>query len=231
MQAGDIISYREMCNQENVEVLQRGMNYRLHPQYSLLLMSTRSNAPYDDEILDDGAILIYEGHDQPRMEGVDPKKVDQPMFSKSGKLTQNGLFYEAAQAYQLGESPPEIVRVYEKIKSGIWVYNGEFDLVEAWLEKSARDIFKFRLKLRSENSSGSSNSYITSKLDHTRVIPSSVKLEVWQRDKGQCVVCGSDTNLHFDHIIPYSKGGTSLNAKNIQILCLPCNLAKSDNIE
>jgi hypothetical protein len=37
-----------------------------------------------------------------------------------------------------------------------------------------------------------------------------VKLAVWKRDKGSCVLCGSTKNLHFDHILPFSKGGTSL---------------------
>ena len=37
--------------------------------------------------------------------------------------------------------------------------------------------------------------------------------------------------LHFDHIIPYSKGGASKNPANIQILCGRHNLAKGDNIE
>ncbi|MEO1645120.1 MAG: HNH endonuclease [Chloroflexota bacterium] len=54
---------------------------------------------------------------------------------------------------------------------------------------------------------------------------------MWERDNGKCVKCGSDSNLHFDHIIPYSKGGTSLSSKNIQLLCMTCNLAKSDKIE
>jgi 5-methylcytosine-specific restriction endonuclease McrA len=68
-------------------------------------------------------------------------------------------------------------------------------------------------------------------IDHDRVIPAAVKIEVWKRDKGSCVKCGSKENLHFDHIIPYSHGGSSKDAKNIQILCLRHNLAKHDRIE
>ena len=68
-------------------------------------------------------------------------------------------------------------------------------------------------------------------LDHNRMIPTSVKLEVWKRDKGQCVSCGSMDNLHFDHILPYSKGGTSLKAENIQLLCARHNLQKSAKIQ
>ena len=41
--------------------------------------------------------------------------------------------------------------------------------------------------------------------------------------------CGSKDKLHFDHIIPVSKGGSNTEA-NIQILCGACNLKKSDKI-
>jgi len=60
-------------------------------------------------------------------------------------------------------------------------------------------------------------------------IPEDVKLLVWARDGGACVRCGSQKDLHFDHIIPVSKGGGTSEA-NVQILCRTCNLRKSDNI-
>ncbi len=63
------------------------------------------------------------------------------------------------------------------------------------------------------------------------MIPSSVKREVFKRDKGQCVLCGRKDNLHYDHDFPYSKGGSSLTAANIRLLCARHNLAKSDKIE
>ena len=68
-------------------------------------------------------------------------------------------------------------------------------------------------------------------LDHDRVIPAAVKIEVWKRDRGSCVRCDSKENLHFDHIIPYSLGGSSKDAKNVQILCSRHNLEKRDRIE
>jgi HNH endonuclease len=57
-----------------------------------------------------------------------------------------------------------------------------------------------------------------------------VQVEVWRRDPGQCVECGSTKNLHFDHDIPFSKGGSSLTAANVRLLCAKCNLQKSDKI-
>jgi 5-methylcytosine-specific restriction endonuclease McrA len=63
-----------------------------------------------------------------------------------------------------------------------------------------------------------------------RVIPPHVKLVAWVRDKGQCAHCGSTQELQFDHIIPFSKGGTSKTPNNIQLLCARCNSKKRANI-
>ena len=225
---GDVISYLEMCAEEGVN-LQRGMNYRLRGGYSVILMSLRRRAPYADMIKDNGRILIYEGHDIPRtVNGLEPKKVDQPMFNPSGTLTQNGLFYEAAIKYKSTHAQSEIVKVYEKIHSGIWVYNGLFSLLDAWIEKSKnRSVFKFKLEIIGD----SEKHEIEKEIDSGRIIPSAIKLEVWKRDNGRCIICGSRNNLHFDHIIPYSKGGSSLVAENIQLLCARHNLEKKDRID
>lgn len=230
-QVGDVISYLEMCSAEGVN-LQRGMNFRLGKNYSVILMSVRPNAPYADRIEENGRVLIYEGHDVPRRkDGPDPKSVDQPMKNSSGTLTQNGLFYQAAKQYVSDNKPPELVKVYEKIRSGIWTYNGIFELVDAWTEReSGREVFKFKLKI-SETQSRQELEQNEFSLDHNRLIPAAVKREVWERDKGRCVECGSKENLHFDHIIPFSKGGSSLVAENIQLLCAKHNLAKRDKIE
>ena len=226
---GEVISYNEMCVEEKAN-LQRGMNFRLNRSYSVILMSERPGAPYNDQTMDEGKKLIYEGHDiANRKDGPNPKETDQPMSFPSGTLTQNGKFYKAAMAYKKGK-PPEIVRVYEKIRSGIWTFNGYFRLMDAWLEKiKGRNVFKFKLELLENQLETSKNN--TSDLDHPRIIPSWVKREVWKRDQGKCVLCGSKDNLHFDHIIPYSKGGSSLIPENIQLLCARHNIDKRDKIQ
>jgi len=221
----------EMCSMVGVN-LQRGMNYRLRDAESIILMSLRPGAPYADRIEDEGCTLIYEGHDVARTADVPyPKKVDQPNRNPGGSLTQNGLFAVAAQKYKEGKAQPEIVRVFEKIKSGIWVNNGLFKLVDRWTEQSGgRNVFKFKLQVAA-NYDGDRPGVVPSAVPDDRLIPSRVKLEVWKRDRGRCIECGATSGLHFDHIIPYSKGGSSKDPANIQILCGRHNLAKHDKIE
>jgi len=123
--ANEIIPYIEMCRREGVS-LQRGMNFGLSSNHSVLLMSVRVGAPYADRFEDDGSILVSEGHDAPRSPDTpNPKIIDQPEFSRSGTATQNGKFHRAAQDHKNGLRLPERVRVYEKIKQGIWSYNGK----------------------------------------------------------------------------------------------------------
>jgi hypothetical protein len=230
---GNVISYLTMCQTEGTS-LQRGMNFRLKGSHSVILMSVRPNAPYHDQILDDGSTLIYEGHDEPKRQGItNPKALDQPERQPGGTLTENGKFHQAAQGYKTGKKGPDIVKVYEKIKAGIWTDNGFFHLVDSWMENDGtRNVFKFRLEaiesVADENAPEALSDAIA---ERSRIIPTAVKLEVWARDGGRCVTCGATDELHFDHIVPYSKGGTSLKAVNIQLLCARHNLSKSAKIQ
>lgn len=229
MKPGDIISYLTMCQHEGVN-LQRGMNFRLKGGLSVILMSLRKNAPYADKVEENGKILIYEGHDVPKYKGLkqDPKMLDQPKHTPFGGLTENGKFSKAAEEYKLKKSSAELVKVYEKIRDGIWTYSGIFKLVDAWEQvESKRKVFKFKLEITDDSDVKGRK---PSELEHTRLIPTDVKLAVWKRDKGKCVTCGSSDNLHFDHDIPFSKGGTSLKAENIQLMCARHNLNKHDKI-
>ncbi len=227
----EIIPYLEMCQREGLS-LQRGMNFQAGDGCSIILMSIRKNAPYQDRFEDDGSTLVYEGHDvSKRYNGPDPKSVDQPEKTPTGTLTENGKFHKAALEYKQGIRPHERVKVYEKIHNGIWSYNGVFHLVDAWREHDGhRQVFKFKLAAIEEASTLPPRMNALAE-ERRRIIPTSVKLEVWTRDGGKCVTCGATDELHFDHIIPFSKGGTSLKADNVQLLCARHNLEKRDKIE
>jgi hypothetical protein len=226
----NVISYIEMCQREP-SLLHAGMNFGLGGNHSVILMSLRPGAPYRAHLEDGGSTLVYEGHDQPRgWSCPNPKLVDQLGKLPSGRLTQNGKFHQAAQLFKQGGRPPERVRVYEKIKPGIWSYNGVFHLHDAWTERDGhRTVFKFQLVAVE----GEDDLERSAQLDavRRRVIPAHVKLEVWQRDGGKCAECGAAEKLHFDHVLPFSKGGTSLTAANVQLLCARHNLTKRDCIE
>jgi hypothetical protein len=223
-----LFSYLDMCRREGVS-LRRGMHFGLGGTYSVLLMSVHPRAPYQDRIAADGTTLIYEGHDEPKSAAVShPKAVDQPLHTAYGTPTQNGKFHQAAQAYQLGQQSPARVRIYEKCRPGLWLYRGLFHLVDSWLESDGkRQVCKFKL-VAVDGKDEEPPPILPPRL--RRSIPRAIKSAVWQRDGGKCVICGGTNKLHFDHIIPVSKGGRSNTADNIQLLCAHHNLAKSSRL-
>lgn len=99
----DIISYTELVSAEGIN-LQKGMNFSVKPEYSVMLMSIRKNAPYADEYDEKTNTIIYEGHDVPSNLADDPKKVDQPLTTPKGSLTENGKFFTAAQETHLNST-------------------------------------------------------------------------------------------------------------------------------
>jgi hypothetical protein len=141
-----IIPYTDIVKREGL-MLQRGMNFRVKPSYSVILMSVRKGAPYRDCWHEDTGLLEYEGHDEPKCGDINPKKIDQPMRSGGGKLTENGKFYEAALAYKEKCTKPEKVQVYEKISEGVWCDRGRYELIDAnVLFDGQRNVFRFFLR-------------------------------------------------------------------------------------
>lgn len=153
------------------------------------------------------------------------------MFTRSGKLTQNGQFVKWTDAHKESRVPPAVFRVYEKLKDGIWADRGLYILKDhSFPTQNGRRVFKFQLEQAEFDASGEDES-VQVELKNSRQIPSHVKIEVFKRDKGRCVKCGAQDQLHFDHDLPFSKGGTSFLPENVQILCARHNLAKSANVE
>lgn len=91
------------------------------------------------------------------------------------------------------------------------------------MEEFDKERRKFE-KLRSKFTAGSLSEHRRPK------IPSDVRIFVWQRDNGRCAECKSNESLEYDHIIPFSKGGSNT-GRNLQLLCGTCNRLKSDNIQ
>lgn len=236
----EILSYVDMVQREGI-ALQKGMNFHVRAGlagYSIILMSVRKNAPYQDQWHADEGVLEYEGHDAPRFHDsrVEPKKIDQPMTLPSGALTDNGKFFEAAMAAKAGTSGPEVVQVYEKIANGIWCDRGRYLLLDTEIKSmpigpkstSTRKVFRFYL--RPTATPDVTTHEDERELSISRQIPTPVKVAVWKRDQGRCVTCGATDNLHFDHDVPFSKGGSSITPANVKLLCARHNLEKSDKI-
>lgn len=62
----------------------------------------------------------------------------------------------------------------------------------------------------------------------SRYVSETTKKIVYARDGGVCQCCGSNCDLEYDHITPYSCGGSG-EPSNIQLLCQPCNRSKSNS--
>jgi hypothetical protein len=62
----------------------------------------------------------------------------------------------------------------------------------------------------------------------SRSIPQPVKIAVVTRDGGKCRRCGSTQDLQYDRILPNSRGGSSTEVNNIQLLCAKCSSLKSN---
>jgi 5-methylcytosine-specific restriction endonuclease McrA len=63
-------------------------------------------------------------------------------------------------------------------------------------------------------------------------IGAKLRYDILTRDSNRCVKCGArggENQLHIDHIIPVSKGGTNT-PSNLQTLCERCNLGKGTRI-
>ena len=69
------------------------------------------------------------------------------MKFSSGALTENGKIFNAAKEYKLGKRNAAKIKVYRKLRPGIWVDMGFYELTDAFLENDGkRNVFKFLIK-------------------------------------------------------------------------------------
>lgn len=69
--------------------------------------------------------------------------------------------------------------------------------------------------------------------NRSRSIAHSTIIRVARRDNNTCQICGRillDREIEIDHIIPFSRGGTS-DESNLRVTCLECNRKKGKKIE
>lgn len=72
-----------------------------------------------------------------------------------------------------------------------------------------------------------------SKPQRNRNVSPRLRLKVLERDDFRCVLCGRSpvtdfgVKLQIDHVVPFSKGGTT-EFENLQTLCWECNIGKGD---
>lgn len=52
---------------------------------------------------------------------------------------------------------------------------------------------------------------------------------IFTRDGTECRACGTEKNLHIDHVVPRSAGGSD-DLNNLQVLCGSCNSRKGAKI-
>lgn len=209
---GEVMTYEEMCRHEGRD-MESEMNYRLSYDHSVLLMSLTPEASRSHRVEEDGVTIIYEGHNAAgRQSSPITRYMDQPMHFHAGGLTQNGLFYKAALDFRNGVNTPEMVRIYEELKSGVWIYSGLFRLADAWQEPGIdRLVFRFRLELEREQAGNCS-------VTHWQVFPQSLRLEAWKRDGGRCGKCGGTDGLRFS-VAEGAGSERALSLEDIRLLC------------
>ena len=123
-----------------------------------------------------------------------------------------------------------VIEIVRKVSAEEGIHPRDLDVgrVKAWgLYSPFINLFEGKLsKLREMASAGlPAPEGATTTAAGTRSRPrltNAVMSQVWTRDGGKCVDCGSIEVLEFDHIVPLSKGGAST-PENLRILCRTCN--------
>ncbi|MGQ0657552.1 MAG: HNH endonuclease [Chromatiales bacterium] len=131
-------------------------------------------------------------------------------------------------------APPEgfarVIEIVRKVSAEEGLHPSDLTVarIKAWgLYSPFINLFESKLsKLRELASAGvpapDSTRPSSGSIGNRPRLTNAVMSEVWTRDGGKCVDCGSIEDLEFDHVIPFSKGGSST-TDNLRILCRVCN--------
>lgn len=147
------------------------------------------------------------------------------------------LFENLTNVWQhLGRQPygREMEKVAGHSKISLGTYEKRFGSWNKALESFIEFIDKGEVKPSIDN-----NTSEAAKKQSSRSTPRKINWRlralILIRDNCICKMCGAspsknpDVLLHVDHIIPYSKGGETLE-ENLRTLCSQCNIGKSDVI-
>lgn len=155
-----------------------------------------------------------------------------PFSYKSPTLLSSpvsGLFeFDKNKLISYGEVICRIKKINQSLKQET-LDNLEREEIKQTVYKKERKKMIERETLDELIAEGKVFNVITAKNGNRMTIPQDVASAVWNRDGGRCCICGSRTDLEFDHIIPLSKGGATT-FRNLQLLCKNCNIKKSDKI-
>ncbi len=109
------------------------------------------------------------------------------------------------------------------------IFDLSYDQFEEFKEKEIRRALNQGADIAGLDASKFPKATAATIANANRHISQQVKDLVWNRENGRCRECQSNERLEFDHIIPFSKGGSNT-YRNIQLLCEPCNRTKSGKI-
>lgn len=156
---------------------------------------------------------------------------------------------EALEFFALLENPTDFLKCrlnhLEHLKDEVEIelakINSEYDFLDKKLslinntnnffDKVSTNQYIIGLKNNIYNTFGEEED---EKQENVRTISGKTRLDVFERDDYRCQMCGRTVDdgikLHIDHIVPFSKGGSS-DMDNLQVLCHECNLAKHDRMD
>ena len=189
-----IISASELSVREGMN-LQKGMNFRDGGEQLSVFLVLPREGEYTDTWDEARMRYSYEGHDSVA-EGAAGRADDQLLVYASGKPTENGKFYKAANAYKDGmRGEPLQVQIYEKLDPGVYFDKGIFNLVDATYGKADGDTRKVaRFYLTPADAALAPDERIACV---ERMLPASVKARIWKEGQGRCAICGEQSSLHF----------------------------------